>query len=357
MHTYINNNLSIASRYLKTNIKVSYLIPILMALLCLAITPMLATSLYAKHAVIVSRVVIAYAVLCQICSIGRRGLVFGLLIISMVEMVTYRMTIYKMADLFLIRFPKEFHTVRANQYQPLREKKAVSNFFSFKPLDIYGIGSSYLQEDFCPAPRQDLVSAGVKTLFDLRQSKRPVSMDPREALDPKGDEILAQTLGCGTLKLRMVSQVHYAKNNDEASRLIATSDIYSKPIITMSSPPPVNAQSYDDYTIKEHYFSANRLELTVNNKSENPMWLIYADAFNPRWAVTVDGKPQRVYQANIAFKAVAIDRGEHEVSFIFSRPAFGFILFGCMMILLACLVLAAIGIMLKDNSRVSQKKD
>lgn len=69
------------------------------------------------------------------------------------------------------------------------------------------------------------------------------------------------------------------------------------------------------------------------------MWLIYADAFNKNWTVSVDSKTEPIFRANIAFKAIKIEPGKHDVSFVFIHSITGFVVFGIMMILLACTAL------------------
>lgn len=329
-----------------TKIRISHLIPIAMAALCLGVTPLFVNSPYNIHAEITSVVVIAFAIICLVFSIGSRGLVLGLIIISLAEMASYRLTIYKMADLFLVAFPGEFKDVRPTKYQPTRVGSSVSGYFQLKPMDIYGIGSSYLQEDFCPAPRQDLVSSGVKELFDLRRRDSAPVTDPRKALDPMTDEILGRVLGCNVPKLRLVGNVRYASDDKAASQMVMTQDIYSVPVITTNNAPGLGSESTKlpvDHEITARNFSANKLDLTVENKSADSLWLVYADAFNERWKATVDGIPKRIFPANIAFKAVQIEPGRHDVSFSFQRPATVFIIFFAMMVALALGMLGAVG--------------
>jgi uncharacterized membrane protein YfhO len=45
--------------------------------------------------------------------------------------------------------------------------------------------------------------------------------------------------------------------------------------------------------------------------------LSYADVWHPRWKATVNGRRVRVERANLAYKAVALDRGANVVEFRF----------------------------------------
>ena len=46
---------------------------------------------------------------------------------------------------------------------------------------------------------------------------------------------------------------------------------------------------------------------------EEARFLVYNDSFHSGWRVAVNGKPQKLYRANIAFKGVWVPGGEHIV--------------------------------------------
>jgi uncharacterized membrane protein YfhO len=51
----------------------------------------------------------------------------------------------------------------------------------------------------------------------------------------------------------------------------------------------------------------------------NPGYLVLVDTFDPGWRVRVDGHPATLLRANIAFRAVLLPPGTHEVTFLY-RP-------------------------------------
>lgn len=51
-----------------------------------------------------------------------------------------------------------------------------------------------------------------------------------------------------------------------------------------------------------------------------PGYLVLADTFYPGWQVRLDDRRAELWRANYAFRAVALDAGEHEVSFVY-RPS------------------------------------
>jgi hypothetical protein len=60
--------------------------------------------------------------------------------------------------------------------------------------------------------------------------------------------------------------------------------------------------------------------VTIRAVLSRPGYLVLADTFYPGWRARVDGRHVDVWRANYAFRAVALDAGEHEVAFEY-RPA------------------------------------
>ncbi|MDP1614836.1 MAG: YfhO family protein [Methylococcales bacterium] len=161
------------------------------------------------------------------------------------------------------------------------------------------------------------------------------------------DTPLRKTLGCGTPKLRLVSNIRYAKTQAEAARDIAITDIYQQPVILsldlkaagLLRPQAASQRHTLRKVSKIQDFTANRLQLFIDNPSSSTAWLIYADAFNPKWQASIDGQPQAISPTNLAFKGIPIKPGRHEVKFSFTGQLKDFMLFWLMMCGVACAVL------------------
>lgn len=68
-------------------------------------------------------------------------------------------------------------------------------------------------------------------------------------------------------------------------------------------------------------YSPNRIRLKV--KAENPGFIYLSDTYYPEWEALVDGKKEKIYQANYAFRAIPIlEKGEHKVDLYFSAITF-----------------------------------
>ncbi len=61
-----------------------------------------------------------------------------------------------------------------------------------------------------------------------------------------------------------------------------------------------------------------RIELKV--KPDSPAYLVLADTFDPGWTATVDGRPAPIRPAYLAFRAVFVPKGPHEIVLTY-RPA------------------------------------
>ena len=71
--------------------------------------------------------------------------------------------------------------------------------------------------------------------------------------------------------------------------------------------------------------SARLLEETSTDlrfavSAASPGYLVLHDTYYPGWEATVDGEPAPIRRANVMFRAVAVDAGEHEVRFVY-RPS------------------------------------
>jgi len=64
----------------------------------------------------------------------------------------------------------------------------------------------------------------------------------------------------------------------------------------------------------------NRLRLHVK-ANENSL-LVLSDTYFPGWKVFVDGKEEKIYQANYNFRAVALSAGTHQVEFVYDPLSF-----------------------------------
>ena len=354
--------------YIKTKIN-SLLIPwsgfslisavsIAVALCSLMGTPWIHHGHYGMRAIIIALCTIAWVIFCQFFSIKNRYVLFGLLTVGFVDIGVYNATLHRDSKMFATPFPKKFLLIGPNRYQSIRTSPYTKDYFQRKTLDaIYGVTGSYLQDDFCPALRQDMISTPLRNLFVLRESQKVLNIPPIKSIGYVSEGIVAQglggheydialrhTLGCDVPKLRLMSHVQYAYNASEAAALASKIDIYKTPVVLL--PPNTIIKKVDstlkqlDYNIQTSYFSANKLQLTVENNTLSTLWLVYADSYNKHWSAFVDGKQVPLFVANIAFKGLQVPSGQHSVLFQYKKPLTWVYIFSGMMCIIAIGILS-----------------
>lgn len=62
--------------------------------------------------------------------------------------------------------------------------------------------------------------------------------------------------------------------------------------------------------------------MVVAVTAETPGYLVVADTFDPGWSATVDGKPATIVPAYVAFRALYLGQGKHEVVFRYEPAGF-----------------------------------
>ncbi|MDD5072233.1 MAG: YfhO family protein [Candidatus Omnitrophica bacterium] len=81
------------------------------------------------------------------------------------------------------------------------------------------------------------------------------------------------------------------------------------------SPKKMGNANIGNGAIRLLEFGPNSILLQVN--SEEDAFLYYSDGYDRSWRVFVDGKENKVYRANMAFKSAIIEKGGHIVYFIY----------------------------------------
>jgi len=66
-------------------------------------------------------------------------------------------------------------------------------------------------------------------------------------------------------------------------------------------------------------YEPERVEIVV--ESERPGYVVLTDGWYPGWEAAVDGRPAAVMKADILFRAVEIEAGQHEVVFTYASPS------------------------------------
>lgn len=87
------------------------------------------------------------------------------------------------------------------------------------------------------------------------------------------------------------------------------------------------------------HFDVNSLVIRTNLKDTK--FLVYNDSFHKSWKATVNGKDQKIYRANVAFKGIWLPEGENVIRFEYAPPLGGrfYVIFALFFIVAAAGVL------------------
>ena len=129
-------------------------------------------------------------------------------------------------------------------------------------------------------------------------------------------------------KIQFFSEADFISSDDSVVSLITDPDYKGDTIFL--SPPDHNkkteaVESHNDLSSDKRLripyrverFDSNHLEITADLNNTETAWLFYSDVWHPGWRATVNGKEVPVYKANLAYKAVKLEKGFNTVHFYF----------------------------------------
>lgn len=86
-------------------------------------------------------------------------------------------------------------------------------------------------------------------------------------------------------------------------------------------------------------YKSNKIELSTSSREDSLLFI--SDTYFPGWKVRIDGKDGKIYRANLAFRAIPVPKGMHEVILEFYPETFEK---GLSMSLIAFLVFLGLGV-------------
>jgi hypothetical protein len=220
-------------------------------------------------------------------------------------------------------FDVERYRFRADRTMDYPTTRAKAAFPLVYDTTSYVFGYNFMQWDPCmPRFRADHLNENVTALLDIWG-------DPTKStrLDLPDIPFLFIAVGCDTSKLKLVSDAIIADGAREAADILKGGSIKDTAVVISDIPEEVLREWKDKPhpsgatgEIAVTDFRANGLDLDVE-VPEGRLWLYYADAWHSDWKATVNGEPQEISQANIAFKAILLPEGQNTVRFFFDGGA------------------------------------
>lgn len=204
-----------------------------------------------------------------------------------------------------------------------------SRFADYLATAGANIGWTYFAIPSAHSPYLDLAAA--RYILATKSENDPLAGDPQLVR-------LFQTFGAAVYqnhsalpRFRLVHQAVAATDRKHAAQLLSrhlfgrthveNTKLYSAVILEQvpkapQAPTAADSAPPEDVDILED----SPDELVVRTHSAQPGYLVIADTFYPGWEATVDGAPRPIYPANVAFRAVPVDAGEHTVCLRYRLP-------------------------------------
>jgi len=208
-----------------------------------------------------------------------------------------------------------------------QDKLAASRLMPYKLYDAFGYESIELEEhmrfylrffetkSFKYRKIINMVNAGY--LADLA----PIKLSGLKLLNDKqyyfGRLYLYKNLEV-LPRAYIVGSYGLAKRKDVLSALADKKYDPKKFVVLEEDPKIKGGQAYKEAKIKE--YKPN--EILIEAELIKPGLLILSDAYYPGWKAYVDGKESKIYRANYMFRSIVLDKGKHEVRFVYDPLSF-----------------------------------
>lgn len=248
----------------------------------------------------------------------RAGIVFFLILCVMLETVIYQSAIGYRVRLLANEVSSQTNytisrmisTMKTNKYaysemrpnNPVDERGQIALAYSIAGSP-YNYNYDFIQTDPCrPILRADVLGANIMNLIRTRKQNTEYMVDDLSAI------------GCTSPKLRVVADVEYADTYEDLTAKIEESPtIGSRPIIygvPVGSRTPGAGKAGTAEMVR---YTPNEITISATTNDPAGAWLYYADSWHENWKAYVNGSPQPVYIANMAFKAIRLYEGESTV--------------------------------------------
>ncbi len=260
--------------------------------------------------------------------LAKKHFILVLVVSVCFEIIGYQAIVDTRFHKLIKEIPEDFKTVKRYAFQQERSileadqsKAGVLNVLEVqkKHFALYALYYNFLQWDTCASSlRVDYINAYVASLIRLRDGV----IDLWKIVLP-ADRLVLNSIGCQSKKLRLTTNVIFAKDEDGVKEFLASNENVEDVVILNNVPEDVQKgwinYSRTEGKIMVEDFSSNGISIDVSIPENSGAWLYYADAYHPAWRAFVNGIPVPIAQANIGFKAIRLAKGESKVRFIYDN--------------------------------------
>jgi hypothetical protein len=115
-------------------------------------------------------------------------------------------------------------------------------------------------------------------------------------------------------RVLFVGQAIVVPTHDAAWEAIRADDFDPTMTVILEGGQPLNTQpTVEALSILQYDLDT----VTIAIETDQPGYLVLADAYYPGWQAIVDGQPAAIERANYAFRAVYVPAGQHTIQFVF----------------------------------------
>ena len=199
-------------------------------------------------------------------------------------------------------------------------------------------------------PGEQVLLRGLSLIDDDSGTSRTLSVDPAYKLVHSGDVKIYQNLSV-LPRAFVVHQAQIAPEESEALALLRDPDFDLSREVILPHGQPLDSQGNSSHVEILNY-EPERIDLLAS--LDSPGYLVLTDTDYPGWVAQVDGNPAPILRADLYYRAVPLDAGQHEVAFLYQpsslRLGLGLALAAWVIWLLA---LAAVGIRIGRKPPIS----
>ena len=164
-------------------------------------------------------------------------------------------------------------------------------------------------------PGERFCLRGLTLIDEQSGTSRNLSVDPAYRLVHSGDVKIYENRKV-LPRAFVVHQAEIVADEDEAlARLADDTFDPARQVILDQGTPLDGGQAQSSVRVLD--YSPEKVRLQV--ETDGPAYLVLSDAYYPGWTAQVDGQPATIQRADVYFRAVRLEGGEHEVTFLY-RP-------------------------------------
>ncbi len=275
----------------------------------------------------------------------------ALIILHIAQLYTYK---FQQINQRTVSLPKELHQHSGFQKMTYHKRRA-EYFFLSEPKDkilstlpfkaIYASTNLFFFKDEIGHSLQ--IDSWLKPLDRYMRVYWDQPMDnqltpPKGYLSytllrfPLGHPASGKMAGYSEDKVQFFQKALFLKEDDLIAEAMADPFYKGDIVIIKEDASPAEAAQSDDVMMIEEQlaqdarlplsykverYDSNNIIIDVDNPGNKGGWMFYSGIWHPKWRATVNGEPVKVYQANLAYKAVQLREGRNRVHFYFYSPA------------------------------------